>query len=200
MPLTYPRAHKLSVGYDTKEDRLFLIFHLQNGDYRKALLSRRLLDALLVRMSEELASSHPMVGHTAQRDEMLQMEHLASVSVQTAEPEQPVQSGHQQGQIPSQAQQPQETQQLPSRYSGSFLITDAHVEVQQGVLVVGWSGEWLNDQKTASEPIAALGLARSEAHRVLRLLRDKAEVAGWNMAMPAQWLQPLEYGKALGAQ
>ncbi|WP_156932920.1 hypothetical protein [Desulfonatronum lacustre] len=184
MTLTYPKAAKLSVGYDPKEDRLFLIFHLQDGGFRKAFVSRRILGVLLGHMSEQLASSHPMAGYTAQRDEMLQMEHVASVSVQSSE------SKSDPGQIKAQS--------LPTEFPGSFYVTDAHVELQQDMLVVGFSGEWLNDPKALPVPIAALGLGRSEAHRVLRLLRDKADSAGWNMEMPAQWLKPLEYGKALG--
>ncbi|SMP82341.1 hypothetical protein SAMN06295888_1476 [Desulfonatronum zhilinae] len=188
--LTYPRSDQLSVGYDLKEDRLFLIFHLHGGGFRKALISRRILVGLLGHMSEQLTSSHPMAGYTAHRDEVLQMEHVAAVSVQNPGPTQQT----------SQTQQTQQTQPPPTEFPGSFYVTDAHVELQQDMLVVGFSGEWLNDPKALPVPIAALGLGRSEAHQVLRLLRDKAEFAGWNLEWPAQWLKPLEYGKALGVQ
>jgi hypothetical protein len=196
MNLTYPKAAQLSVGYAPHEDRLFLIFHLQDGGFRKAFLSRRVLGALLARMSEELAASHPMAGLTAQRDEMLQMEHVASISVGTgkgkADADQTPQT--------QQTQQTPQTHPFPTEFSGAFHVTSAHLEMQQDALVIGFSGTWLNDPKASPVPIAALGLGRSEAHQVLWLLRDKAEFAGWNMEMPALWLKPLEYGKALGAQ
>ncbi len=184
MNLTYPKAGQLSVGYDPHEDRLFLIFHLQDGGFRKAFLARRVLGALLSRMSEELAASHPMAGWTAQRDEMLQMEHVASISVGTGK---------------TNADQTPQSQQLPTEFSGAFYVTSAHLEMQQDALVIGFSGTWLSDPKAAPVPIAALGLGRAEAHQVLHLLRDKAGFAGWNMDVAAQWLKPLEYGKALGA-
>ncbi|TVR02884.1 MAG: hypothetical protein EA399_00190 [Desulfovibrionales bacterium] len=192
--LTYPKAVKISVGYDPHEDRLFLIFHLQDGGFHKAFLSRRVLGALLARMSEELAASHPMAGLTAQRDEMLQMEHVASISVGTGKGKAAPTPQTQQ------TKQTQQTQQLPTEFPGAFYVTSAHLEMQQDALVIGFSGTWLNDPKALPVPIAALGLGRSEAHQVLRLLRDKAEFAGWNMEMPALWLKPLEYGKALGEQ
>lgn len=188
MTLTYPKAVKISVGYDPKQDRLFQIFHLQDGGFRKAFVSRRILGALLGHMSEQVAASHPMAGYTAQRDEMLQMEHVASVSVQSSESKPDPGQGQTQG------------QSLPTEFPGSFYATDVHVELQQDMLVVGFSGEWLNDPKALPVPIAALGLGRSEAHRVLWLLRDKADSAGWNMEMPVLWMKPLEYGKALGVQ
>ncbi|WP_028572296.1 hypothetical protein [Desulfonatronum lacustre] len=203
MTLTYPKAGQLSVGYDPKEDRLFLIFHIQDGGFRKAFVSRRILGALLGHMSEQLASSHPMAGYTAQRDEMLQMEHVASVSVQNVEAKQPKQPAHpkqpQQALKPQKSQQLQQGEQLPTEFPGAFYVTSVQVEMQQDMLVVGFSGEWLKAENQKSEPIAALGLARAEAHRVLRLLRDKADSAGWNLEWPALWMKPLEYGKALGA-
>ena len=55
MTLTYPKAGQLSVGYDPKEDRLFLVFHLQDDGFRKSFVSRRILGALLGHMSEQLA-------------------------------------------------------------------------------------------------------------------------------------------------
>ncbi len=190
MTLTYPRAGQLSVGFDPHEDRMFLIFHLQDGGFRKAFLSRRMLGALFGRMSEELAASHPMAGYTAQRDEMLQMEHVASLSAGTGKTGQP--------QTP-QTKQTQQAQPLPTEFPGAYYVTSANLEVQESFLIIGFSGEWLIDPKALPVPIAALGLARSEAHLVLRLLRDKAELAGWNMEIPVLWMKPLEYGKALGA-
>ncbi|GAB6060664.1 hypothetical protein [Desulfonatronum parangueonense] len=191
MTRTYPKAHKLSVGYDQKEDRLFLIFHLQNGGFRKAFLSRRMLGALLIRMGAVLSTSHPNAGFTAQRDEVLQMEHVASISVG---------GGISNADQTPQTQQTKQTQQLPTEFTVVYYVTAAHLEMQQDALVIGFSGDKLNMQQDAPEPIAALALGRSEAHQVLRLLRDKAESACWNVELPAQWMKPLEFGKALEAQ
>ena len=190
MTRTYPKAAQISVGYNQKQDRLFLIFHLQEGGFRKAFVSRRMLGALLVRMTQELTASHPMAGYTAQRDEVLQMEHVASVSVQNP--------GKGKALRTQQTQQTPQTPTLPTEFSGAYFVTATHVETQENLLVIGFSGEWLPDPKAAQVPIAALGLGRTEAHQVLRLLRDKAEFAGWNLEWPALWLKPLEYGKALG--
>ena len=201
MTLTYPKAAKLTVGHDPKEDRLFLIFHLQDGGFRKAFLSRRMLGALLVRMSEELASSHPMAGYTAQRDEMLQMEHVASVSKPTQQGTGQVSQTSKSKPPDTHAEPPKPAKALrvPTTFAGVYYVTSAHLEIQHGELIVAFSGDYLNDN-TGAHLIAALAMPRNEAHQVLRLLRDKAEFAGWNMDAPAQWLKPLEYGKALGVQ
>ena len=65
------------------------------------------------------------------------------------------------------------------------------------LLLIGFSGELLNSENMAPEPIAALALARQEAHQVLGLLRDKAEFAAWNLGITAQWMKPMEYGQKL---
>lgn len=186
MTLTYPKAGKLTVGYDQKEDRLALTFHLQDGGFRKAFISRRILAGLLGHMGQKLSASHPMAGHTAQRDEVLQMEHVASVSAQNLD-----------ATASDPTQETQQTQTPPTEFSECFHVTDVRLELQQDILVVGFSGELPGDHHATPQPIAALGLGRAEAHRVLRLLRDKADFADWNLEMPALWMKPLEYGRGL---
>ncbi|GAB6060692.1 hypothetical protein [Desulfonatronum parangueonense] len=195
MTRTYPKAHKLSVGYNQKEDRLFLIFHLQDGGFRKAFISRRILGALLVRMSKELSASHPNAERIAQRDEVLQMEHVASIFVLT-NPAPPA-GTHPETDTGSRKAERNQKEQLPSEFTRIYYITAAHLEIQESLLLIGFSGERLNSEKQNPEPIAALALARPEAHQVLRLLRDKADSAGWNVELTAQWMKPLEYGQKL---
>ena len=69
---------------------------------------------------------------------------------------------------------------------------------RRALLLIGFSGELLNSENVAPQPIAALALARPEAHQVLRLLRSKAELAGWNLQITAQWMKPLEGPRAGG--
>ncbi|TVR02951.1 MAG: hypothetical protein EA399_00150, partial [Desulfovibrionales bacterium] len=97
----------------------------------------------------------------------------------------------------AQTQQTKQTQQIPTEFPVVYYITAAHLEMQQDLLVIGFSGDKLNMQQDTSKPIAALALARPESHQVLRLLRDKADSAGWNIELPAQWMKPLEYGQTL---
>jgi len=79
MTTTYPKAKYLSLGYDPREDRLILTAHLQDGTSCKVLITRRLLSMLLERLSSELSSTHPAAANSPNPDEVLQMEHVASV-------------------------------------------------------------------------------------------------------------------------
>jgi len=39
---------------------------------------------------------------------------------------------------------------------------------------------------------------RTEAHQILRMLKDQADKAGWGLEQPAEWMRFMEYGKGGG--
>lgn len=187
--LAYPKAKDLSLGYDKNEDRLFLIFHLQDGGFRLTYLSRGMLGILLARLCEELAATHPMAGYTAQRDEVLQMEHVASVSNLVTD--------SCQSNPPALPEQPrQHSEKIPTEFPLSHYVSGVYLEMQQDALVTCFSGKLMYEVNAQPEPVAALGLSRTEAHRILRRLRAKAEFAEWNLKIPAEWMKPMESGDA----
>jgi hypothetical protein len=137
---TYPKAKHLSLGYDPREDRLILTAHLQDGTSCKVLITRRLLSLLLECLSSELSSTHPAAAHSPNPDEVLQMEHVASVQGGKSEKGEQG-SGQSQESIPT------------------YLATSAQIESQEdGHIILG-----LKDD----EPIAALLLSRQKTHQIL---------------------------------
>jgi hypothetical protein len=167
MQTTYPKTERLSIGYDPKEDRLILTAHLQDGESRRTLITRRLLSKILDKMSQELASTHPAAERSPDLDEVLQMEHVAAVSQGKSES-----SGSGSPQAPAE----------------SHLVVEAQVETQEQHLILGL----LSEDK---EPLAGIKLARHEAHQVLRMLMQQAGKAKWGLEKKAAWMEPLQYGK-----
>lgn len=80
---TYPKATQVAFGHVPREDRLALDLTLQaptGAELRRAWLTRRMVAAMLVKLSEVIGQSHPVAGRTPDPDEVLQMEHLAAVA------------------------------------------------------------------------------------------------------------------------
>ncbi len=163
--MNYPKATTVTIGYDQTEDRIFLILYLQDGSIRKAFISRRLLKMLLKAMGDKLTSTSPTASRTPDSAEVMQMEHIAAVV------------NRKPGEVPKTAQSAQ-----------TYYATEAQVQAQQDSIILGL-------KSVNSEPIAGLALKRTEAHQVLRLLRDQADKAGWGLGQPAEWMRPMEYGR-----
>ena len=169
MSTNYPKAEHLSLGYDPKADRLFLLAHLQDGESRKALITRRLLSMLLDRMKDELVSSHPVAERSPDANEVLQMEHIAAV--------------HQ-----SQSQSSSDKSGAETPQAESYLVTEAQIVTQDQNLVLGLLAE-------DRFPIAGIELDRGKAHLILRILVEQAEKAEWGLEKKAAWMEPIQYGK-----
>ncbi len=167
MNTSYPKATTVTIGYDQTEDRIFLILYLQDGSSRKAYISRRLLGMILKTMGDKLTSTSPTASRTPDSAEVMQMEHIAAVV------------NRKPGEVPKTAK--------PDNKK-SYYATEAQVQAQEDTLILGF-------KSVNSEPIAGLALKRTEAHQVLRLLRDQADKAGWGLGQPAEWMRPMEYGK-----
>jgi hypothetical protein len=165
---TYPRVTTVTIGYDPTEDRIFLILYLQDSETRKAYISRRLLKILLKTMGDKLTSTSPTASRTPDSAEVMQMEHIAAVV------------NRKPGEVPD--------TNVEKKQPKSFYATEAQVQAQENALILGF-------KSASSEPIAGLALKRTEAHQILRLLRDQADKAGWGLEQPAEWMRPVEYGK-----
>ena len=149
---------------------MFLILYLQDGNSRKAYISRRLLGMLLKSMGNKLTSTSPTASRTPDSAEVMQMEHIAAVVNKKP------------GEIPKTAQ--------PDNVK-PYYATEAQIQAQTDTLILGF-------KSVDTEPIAALALKRTEAHQILRMLRDQADKAGWGLEQPAEWMRPMEYGKGGG--
>ncbi len=62
--------------------------------------------------------------------------------------------------------------------SVTWLLPDSYhateSQAQENTLILGF-------KSVDSEPIAELALQRTEAHQILKLLRDQADKAGWGL-------------------
>ena len=146
---------------------MFLILYLQDGNSRKAYISRRLLGMLLKSMGDKLTSTSPTASRTPDSAEVMQMEHIAAVVNRKL------------GEIPKTAQ--------PDS-AKPYYATVVQLETQGDSLILGF-------KSVDVEPIAGLALKRTEAHQILRMLRDQSDKAGWGLEQPAEWMRPMEYGK-----
>ena len=69
----------VTIGYDTTEDRMFLVLYLQDGGSRKACISRRLLGMLMKSMGENISTTSTNASRTPNPSDVLQTEHIAAV-------------------------------------------------------------------------------------------------------------------------
>jgi hypothetical protein len=100
-------------------------------------------------------------------DEVLQMEHVASV----------------QGSKSEKGEQATDQESIPTS-----LATSAQIETQQdGHIILGL--------KNNEQPIAAILLSRQKTHQILKLFSELAEKAGWGLGNKAAWMEPLRYGR-----
>ncbi len=119
-------------------------------------------------MGDKLTSTSSTAARTPDSAEVMQMEHIAAVVNKKP------------GEVP--------VTNVEKKQPECFYATEAQVQAQENTLILGF-------KSVNSEPIAGLALKRTEAHQVLRLLRDQADKAGWGLGHPAEWMRPMEYGK-----
>ncbi len=167
MRTIYPKARQISIGYDQVEDRMVFTSRFKDGRVRRALITRRLLSRLLIRMSGELYTTHPVAGRSPDPDEVLQMEHIAAV-----------------------AHGLPEAQALPEKpgaqvtISQTGLVVDVQIETQNEYLVLGLISY-------PAEPVAGIKLTREKAHQLIRTFMEKAVAAEWDLENKTAWLEPL---------
>ena len=122
---------------------------------------------LLKSMGEKLTSTSTTASRTPDSTEVMQMEHIAAVV------------NRKPGEIPKTAK--------PDS-AKPYYATEVQLETKADTLILGL-------KSVEAEPIAALALKRTEAHQILRMLRDQADKAGWGLEQPAEWMRPMEYGR-----
>ncbi|MFP4393517.1 MAG: hypothetical protein ACLFPG_11770 [Desulfohalobiaceae bacterium] len=122
---------------------------------------------LLERISSELSSTHPAAAHSPNPDEVLQMEHVASV----------------QGSKSEKGEQATDQEPIPT-----YLASSAQIETQEdGHIILG-----LKDEE---QPITAILISKQKTHQILKLFSEQAEKAGWGLDKKAAWMEPLRYGR-----
>jgi len=174
----YPAARSLQLGINRVEDRVVLICHTLRHGRRAAWLTRRLLRTLLDRYAGFLADSSPTAAQVgpAHRADVLQMEHISALAADST------------GEEEAETGERGDADAPP----GHFLVTEAHFQAREGAIVlaldgVARPGDGAN--RTGREAVFALSLARTDAHKLLDMLKRKGEEAGWDLPAPSPWTE-----------
>jgi hypothetical protein len=180
--ITFPSATKLDLGINETEDRLVMMAHTQAHGLRGLLLTRRMLAILMDHYGKLIKQTSPASkafhGH---QDEILQMEHIGALS--TSAPQS----------IPN-AEQQQLVSVTPSLET-IHLVTEVTMQMNDNHLIIGFSGQQRHApgiDQTPVAPVTAINLDRTNAHKFLAMLNDKAKEAGWGLDGRYPWLNSVD--------
>tara|TARA_E500000318_G_scaffold88124_1_gene85248 strand:+ start:10054 stop:10650 length:597 start_codon:yes stop_codon:yes gene_type:complete len=181
--VTFPSASKLDLGINLTEDRLVMVAHTAANGVRAMLLTRRMLVVLMDHYGKLLKQTSPAAkAQQKHQDEILQMEHIGALfSNNTAG-----------ASAPTEQQQPAS---IAFSLEATYLVTEVTLQMNENHLVIGFSGQQQqapDGDEAAVTPVAAFNLDRTNAHKVLALLNDKAREAGWGLDTLYPWLNNSE--------
>jgi hypothetical protein len=177
--ITFPSASKLDLGINLTEDRLVMVAHTAANGVRAMLLTRRMLVVLMDHYGKLLKQTSPAAkAQQKHQDEILQMEHIGALSSNNTAS----------ASAPTEQQQPAS---IAFSLDAAYLVTEVTLQMNENHLVIGFSGQRQQvssgDEATVT-PVAAFNLDRTNAHKVLALLNDKAREAGWGLDNLYPWL------------
>jgi len=178
--VTFPSIVALDMGFNPQEDRVVMIARTHNDGRRIVLLTRRMMTQLLGHYAELMKRTSPAVARapSAHLDEVLQMEHVSALSKISP---------------PSPAQDAAKSGEKPETLSPEtvHLVSEIRMQVSDSQLMIGFMGQRRHApdvDEAAVAPVAAATMDRTEAHRLLALLNDKAREAGWGLDGICPWL------------
>ncbi|MEO9901155.1 hypothetical protein [Nisaea sp.] len=177
--ITFPSALKLDLGINPTEDRLVMVAHTAANGVRAMLLTRRMLVVLMDHYGNILKQTSPAAkAQLKHQNEILQMEHIGALfSDKTASTSAPIEQ-----------QSPASNALHPETI---HLVTEVTMQMNDDHLLIGFSGQrqnTANGNEAEVTPVAAVNLDRTNAHKVLALLNDKAREAGWGLDNLYPWL------------
>jgi hypothetical protein len=178
----YPIAQKLDVGVNHVEDRVVLIVTTKGHGKRAVLLTRRMMKHLLKKYAQVLEKTSETASQAAasHKAEVLQMEHISALSQIDQETDETGDTG----------QPPQATADV------GYLATDARFEARGDQILLAFDGLQRHPDSNSKEPVCGFPLDRTTAHRVLAMLKDKADEAGWDLPKPSGWTDKLQQAQA----
>ena len=178
----YPIANQLDVGVNRVEDRVVVIASTKGHGRRAVLLTRRLMKSLLVKYAQFLEQTSEPASQAAasHKVEVLQMEYISALSQ--------IDRGSGGDQDPGR-------QQTTNAPDAVCLGTEVHFQQRDGQILLAFDGVLRNvggADGIAKEPVVGFLLDRAIAHRVLAMLKEKADEAGWDLPKPSGWTDKLE--------
>lgn len=180
--LTFPSIVALDMGINQPEDRVVMIARTQAAGRKIILLTRRMMGQLLGNYAELMKRTSPAVARapSAHQNEVLQMEHVSALITPATPAPAPVSADSEAGtELPD--QQPETV----------HLITEIRLQVTDSHLMIGFIGQRRHApgiDENANDPVAAATMDRTEAHRFLAMLNDKAREAMWGLDGLCPWL------------
>lgn len=187
----YPIANQLDVGTNALEDRVVLIASTKAHGRRALLLTRRLMKSLLAKYAQVLEQTSETASHAAasHRNEVLQMEYIAALS----------QIDQESGPDGADDQDGDHSQRKRRAPDAVYLATGVHFEPRDGNILLAFDGVRRDEQEpngTTKEPALGFVMDRTTAHKVLAMLKEKGDEAGWDLPKPSGWTDKMERAKA----
>jgi hypothetical protein len=162
-----PEKYQLSFGYSQAEDRLVMI--MQSGGKLSNLLFTRRLTALLINgLADILVRSSAMASRApeALREDIVLMEH---------------QSVMQQAQAATTVPAPPPQAPIDAREIAAPILI-------QTINIATHPNHFVLEFKPEQGPAVIAALNRADLHRVLEVLKRRADEANWNLPVGAAWL------------
>lgn len=164
-----PEKYQLSFGYSQGEDRLVMLMN-SGGRVSSLLFTRRLTALLINGLADVLVRSSAMASRApeALREDIVLMEHQTVMQQTNAAAPAPA---------PGPAPQPQGE---PPEMAPPMLVQTINIATHPNHFVLEFRPDW-------GTPVNA-ALSRADLHRVLEVLKRRADEANWNLPVGAAWL------------
>jgi hypothetical protein len=184
----YPIAKQLEIGINALEDRVVLIASTKGHGRRAVLLTRRMMKTLLSKYAQILEQTSETAAQAAasHKNEVLQMEYIAALS----------QIDQEGGDGDGEADHGKRKATAPDSI---YLATGVHFQPRDGNILLAFDGVHRDASApngTQPEPTLGFVMDRTTAHKVLAMLQDKADEAGWDLPKPSGWTDKLQQAKA----
>lgn len=165
LPIT---AASLALAHSEAEDRLSLVAADAHGTRLHVALTRRLTDRLINGLAHLLEQSSAIASQAPaeMRDDIILMEHQSALFGQADSPQQPAVA-------PAADAVPPPAPQLVNGVDVTVTPTTFEIQLRAG-----------------EARLVHLSLNRLQVHQLVETLSQRAEVAGWNIALGAAWMEP----------
>ena len=180
MPASLPiRAATLTVAYGETEDRLTLVAADAGGRGVHAALTRRLTERVVNGLAGllERSSAVAVQAPAEMRDDIILMEHQGALYGRGVDKGADTGAGGNPAAPDGDA-----AGAAPADLPPPLLLTAVDVTVTPATFEIR--------MRAGATPLIALSVDRLGAHRIVETLGQRAEAAGWHIALDAAWLDP----------
>lgn len=161
-------ATNLHFAYNEHEDRLTLLAANSQGQGVHVALTRRLTDRLINGLAQllEQSSAVAVQAPAEMRDDIILMEHQTALFGQGE---------------PAADREAEPSNQITS-LPAPQLVTAMDINITPATFEI--------QMRSGETPLIHLSLNRMKVHQLVEVLSQRAESAGWNIAVGAAWMEP----------